>query len=97
MRSSLLKPIPGKEIPHEKAESSLGSCIYRRGSTSVCWRGDRDRPTAALTGYDPDENNRLGFTYLLRDKKLGRQVWTAEEVLPVSYDPSLWGTAELVK
>jgi hypothetical protein len=54
-------------------------------------------PAVALTGYDPEENNRLGFTYLLRDKKLGRQVWTAEEILPVSYDPSLWGTAELVK
>ena len=54
-------------------------------------------PAAAMTGFDPDENNRLGFTYLLRDKNLGRQVWTAEEILPVSYDPSLWGTAELVR
>ena len=54
-------------------------------------------PADALTGFDPAENNRLGFTYLLRDKKLGRQVWTAEEILPVAYDPSLWGTAELVR
>ena len=54
-------------------------------------------PAAAMTGFDPDENNRIGFTYLLRDKNLGRQVWTAEEILPVSYDPSLWGTAELVR
>ncbi len=52
---------------------------------------------SALTGFDPDENNRLGFTYLLKDRKLGRQFWTADETLPVSYDPSLWGTAELVK
>lgn len=51
---------------------------------------------AALTGFDPDENTRLGFSYLLKDRKLGRQFWTADETLPVAYDPSLWGTAELV-
>ena len=54
-------------------------------------------PADALTGFDPEENNRLGFAYLLKDKTLGRQFWTADEILPVSYDPSLWGTAELVK
>ena len=54
-------------------------------------------PKAVLTGFDPDENTRLGFTYLLRDKKLGRQYWSANETVPVSYDPSLWGTLELVK
>jgi hypothetical protein len=54
-------------------------------------------PSDALTGFDPEENNRLGFAYVLKDKTLGRQFWTADEMLPVSYDPSLWGTAELVK
>lgn len=54
-------------------------------------------PADAMTGFDPDENNRLGFSYVLKDKKLGRQFWTADEILPVSYDPSLWGTAELIK
>jgi hypothetical protein len=50
---------------------------------------------SALTGFDPSENRRLGFTYLLKDGKLGRQAWTADEPLPVSYDPSLWGALEL--
>jgi hypothetical protein len=54
-------------------------------------------PADAMTGFDPEENNRLGFSYVLKDKTLGRQFWTADETLPVSYDPSLWGTAELVK
>ena len=54
-------------------------------------------PTGALTGFDPDENRRLGFTYLLKDRKLGRQCWTADDPLPVGYDPSLWGTLELVE
>ncbi|MDE2999282.1 MAG: hypothetical protein OXU79_09430 [Gemmatimonadota bacterium] len=54
-------------------------------------------PAKALTGFDPDENSLLGFTYLLQDRRQGRQWWTADEPLPVSYDPSLWGTIELVK
>ncbi len=54
-------------------------------------------PAESLTGFDPEENRLLGFTYLLQDQKQGRQFWTADEPLPVSYDPSLWGTIELVK
>ncbi len=54
-------------------------------------------PAGVLTGFDPEENTRLGFTYLLKDRKLGRQFWTADESLPDSYDPRLWGTVELVK
>ena len=53
-------------------------------------------PASVLTGFDPTENRRFGFTYLLKDTKLGRQTWTADDPLPVSYDPSLWGTLELV-
>ncbi len=54
-------------------------------------------PAKSLTGFDPEENRLLGFTYLLQDRRQGRQSWTADEPLPVSYDPSLWGTVELVK
>ena len=54
-------------------------------------------PGEVLTGFDPEENNRLGFTYMLRDRKLGRVHWTGDDSVPVSYDPSLWGTVELVK
>lgn len=54
-------------------------------------------PSEVLTGFDPEENNRLGFNYLVKDRKLGRQYWTVDESLPTSYDPSLWGIVELVK
>ena len=54
-------------------------------------------PADAMTGFDPEENTRLGFTYVLKDHALGRQFWTADEPLPVAYDPSLWGTVELVR
>ncbi len=53
-------------------------------------------PAAAMTGFEPTENRRLGFSYLLKDAGLGRQTWTADDPLPVAYDPSLWGTLELV-
>ena len=54
-------------------------------------------PASVLTGFDPEENRRLGFTYLLRDRKLGRQFLTMDETLPVSVDPSLWATVELAR
>jgi len=53
-------------------------------------------PAAVLTGYDPGACSRIGFTYLLHDAALGTQSWSAGPDLPVAYDPSLWGTAELV-
>ncbi len=53
-------------------------------------------PAEALTGYDPAVCARIGFTYLLHDAALGTQSWSAGPDLPVAYDPSLWGTAELV-
>ena len=61
------------------------------------YRMEMHLPSEVLTGFDPEENNRLGFSYLLKDGRRGRQHWTADEPLPVSYDPSLWGTVELVR
>ena len=50
-----------------------------------------------LAGFEPEDNNRFGFTYLLRDRLLDRQYWTADDPLPVTYDPSLWGTVSLTR
>jgi len=52
-------------------------------------------PGESLTGFDPAENSLLGFSYLLKDRKLGRQYLGADESLPLAYDPSLWTTLEL--
>lgn len=51
----------------------------------------------ALTGFDPVDNPRLGFTYLLADRELGEQTFTVGGEFPYREDPSLWGTLELVK
>jgi hypothetical protein len=54
-------------------------------------------PAAALTGFQPDEHPRLGFTYRLFDREFGEQTFSASSELPFTADPSLWATLELVK
>lgn len=54
-------------------------------------------PADALTGFDPQEHPKLGFTYLVLDRELGTQTFTIGPEFPISEDPSLWGTLELVK
>jgi hypothetical protein len=52
-------------------------------------------PAAALTGYDPNENPKLGFTYAVTDRELGWQTFSVGPEFPFAEDPSLWGTVEL--
>jgi hypothetical protein len=51
-------------------------------------------PAAALTGFDPVEHPRLGFTYAVVDRELGEQAFSGSE-FPYRDDPSLWSTLEL--
>jgi hypothetical protein len=53
-------------------------------------------PAAALTGYQPDDHPRLGFTYRLFDREFGEQTFSASSEFPFASDPSLWATLELV-
>jgi hypothetical protein len=52
-------------------------------------------PAHALTGYDPDEFPRIGFTYYLNNSEWPPQWWSAGRDLRVYLDPSTWGTAVL--
>ncbi|MBM3263096.1 MAG: hypothetical protein FJY97_06670 [candidate division Zixibacteria bacterium] len=54
-------------------------------------------PAPALTGYDPSEFPRLGFTYYLNNSEWPPQWWSAGRDLRVFLDPSTWGTVTLVK
>jgi hypothetical protein len=51
----------------------------------------------ALTGFDPQEHPRLGFTYAVIDRELGEQTLGVGEPMPYRTDPSLWATLELSK
>lgn len=81
---------------HSKLCDPSGLKVFSDAS-GTGYRLEVHLPAEILTGFDPEENRLLGFTYLLQDRKQGRQFWTADKPLPVSYDPSLWGTVELVK
>jgi hypothetical protein len=54
-------------------------------------------PASALTGYDPIETKRLGFSYAVVDRELGWQTFSVGPEFPFVEDPSLWGTLELVR
>lgn len=53
-------------------------------------------PAAAMTGYEPADHPRLGFSYAVVDRELGWQTFTVGPEFPFTEDPSLWGTLELV-
>jgi hypothetical protein len=54
-------------------------------------------PASALTGFQPDEHPRIGFTYWLFDREHGEQTFSVPSEFPFASDPSLWGTLELTK
>ena len=54
-------------------------------------------PAEALTGFDPAEHPRLGFTYAVLDRELGEQTFGVGRPMPYQEDPSLWPTLELVR
>ena len=53
-------------------------------------------PAEALTGFDPAEHPRLGFTYAVIDRELGEQTFGVGSPMPYQEDPGLWATLELV-
>jgi hypothetical protein len=54
-------------------------------------------PATVLNGFDPDQNPRLGFYYVVKDTELGEQVLSVGPDFPYWEDPSLWSVLELVR
>jgi hypothetical protein len=54
-------------------------------------------PGAALYGFDPEQNPRLGFYYAVRDAELGEQILSVGAEFPYWEDPSLWSVLELTR
>jgi hypothetical protein len=54
-------------------------------------------PAAVLTGFDPEQNPRLGVFYCVRDAEKGEQTLGPGTDLPFAEDPTLWSVLELVK
>jgi hypothetical protein len=75
-------------------------------ASGVPFRGERLKggylleaflPAAVLSGFDPDQNRRLGFYFAVRDAELGEQVLSLGPEFPYWEDPSLWSVLELVQ
>jgi hypothetical protein len=54
-------------------------------------------PAAALHGFDPDRQPRLGFFYAIHDSELGLQTLSVGPEFPYASDPSLWSSIQLLE
>ncbi len=82
-----------QDAPLSPASAIPFRCERVRGG----YRVEAFLPAAALNGYDPEQNPRLGFTYAVRDLELGEQVLSAGADFPYAEDPSLWSVLELTR
>lgn len=60
------------------------------------WRLEAFLPAAALNGFDPETNRRLGFAYQVSDLEREDRFLTVGRDFPIGEDPSLWAVLELV-
>ncbi|MBM3998589.1 MAG: hypothetical protein FJ297_03430 [Planctomycetes bacterium] len=79
---------PAKECP-------AGSVIARAEKRVDGYILDMIILASAMTGYEPLEQPRLGFSYAIIDREQGWQTFSVGRELPFEEDPSLWGTLEL--
>jgi len=83
-----------KEHPRPIPRGLLQAVAEKRRSG---YQLDAFLPAGALTGFDPQEHPRLGFTYAVIDRELGEQTLGVGSPMPYQEDPSLWATLELVR
>jgi hypothetical protein len=74
-----------------------GEVRFRCGRIKRGYRIKAFLAASVLTGFDPEQNRRLGFYYAVRDTELGEQVLSVGPEFPYWEDPSLWSVLELVK
>ena len=97
--SRLDKPLAGplpinraREQPNPVRAELLRTSCQRRGNDYIL---EAFIPAEVLTGFDPAEYSRLGFTYSVSDRELGHRTFAVGGPMPYQEDPSLWATLEL--
>jgi hypothetical protein len=90
--AALLPINRAKELPQPVRQGLLKMCCRRHSDGYTL---DVMIPAEALTGFDPAEHPRLGFTYAVIDRELGHQTFAVGSPMPYQEDPSLWATLEL--
>jgi hypothetical protein len=82
-----------QDAPH----APPGSVLFhsrRRGGGYVL---EAFLPAAALSGFDPEQNPRLGVFWAVHDRERGEQTPGVGSDFPFADDPSLWCVLELVR
>lgn len=74
---------------------TTGGAPFRRRHTRGGYVLQVFLTAAALTGFDPEQNRRLGIHYAVRDSELGVQALSLGADFPYAEDPSLWSVLEL--
>ena len=81
-----------RELPRPVADNQLAVQVKSQAGGYLL---QAHVPAEALTGFDPGEHPRLGFTYAVTDRELGWQTFSVGPEFPFVEDPSLWGSLEL--
>ena len=89
------KPIARAVVDAPTADSGLVQARAER--TLSGWRLELFFPSAALHGFDPETNRRLGFYYQVTDPDRGDRFLGVGREFPIGEDPSLWATLSLVE
>jgi hypothetical protein len=97
---ALDEPVADQLLIHRAKENARpvrpGVLAARREKSPSGYSWEGFIPAAALTGFDPEEHPRLGFTYAVVDRELGEQTFCGGSEFPYREDPSLWSTLELL-
>jgi hypothetical protein len=75
--------------------ASSGILSSRVELTRSSWTLELFLPPAALHGFDPETNRRLGFAYQVSDHEREDQFLGVGRDFPLGENPSLWATLEL--
>lgn len=79
------------DAPLAKSENMLA----KANRTKISWQVEFFIEAAALNGFEPETNRRLGFCYRIFDPDRTDEILGASREFPVSENPSLWSTLEL--
>lgn len=74
-----------------------GAVLFRCRTLASGYQMTAFLAAEALTGFDAEQNPRMGVFYCVRDAELGEQTSGAGPDLPFAEDPTLWGVLELTR
>jgi hypothetical protein len=82
---------------HDAPLCSAGAVPFRASLIRGGYLLEAFLPANVLNGFDPEQNSRLGFYYVVRDGELGEQFLSVGPEFPYWEDPSLWSVLHLQK